>query len=112
MAEDINGLFFDSLTRNNKQIKEDRGAEITEDAQISYKQRVEKTRLSIKKKHRARRSMLDLSPTNSLSLMLADEFQGEDFAKKDEQIGLEIRDLEIRLGVLEARYKELFGEDA
>ena len=85
MSELLNGMpgaFVESLTRNNKQIKEDRAVAIAEDVEILFKREVEDLELQIKKTKRDRELMLDLSPTNATSLILASDFDSKAFIKK------------------------------
>lgn len=109
MTEETNGAFFQSLQRNNKQIKEDRALAISEDTQIVYKREVEDLEHAIKQKHREVEQMMDLSPTNSMSLMLANEYDAIAFKDKDVALGLEIRNLKIKLEIATNRYNFLFG---
>jgi hypothetical protein len=54
--------------------------------------------------------MLDLSPSTADSLVLATDFDAKTFVDKDIDIGVQIRNLEIKLEIAEARYKHLFEE--
>jgi len=100
---------MESLVRNNKQIREDRALTIVEDAEIHYKRMVEDVELKIRKLKRDRESMLDLSPKDATSLILASDFDSSTFVDKDLAIGLEIRNLEIKLEILRERYGHLFS---
>lgn len=102
------GLFRDTLNRTNKSIKQDRADSITEDAQIAFGRQVEDIKVAIKRKNRERNNMLDLSPTNSMSLMVANEFDAITFVEKDNALGLEIRNLEIKYEIANNRYNQLF----
>jgi hypothetical protein len=103
------GAFVDSLKRNNAKIREDRAISIAEDAQIIYKREVEDLEIQIKRLRRERDSMLDLSPTTADSLVLATDFNSKDFVNKDISIGVQIRNLEIKLEIARERYNYLFG---
>ena len=103
------GAFIESLKRNNKQIRDDRATSIAEDAQILYKREVEDLELEIKKLRRERENMLDLSPTDAQSLVLASDFKSKEFVAKDIEIGIKIRNLEIKIEIARDRYKHLFG---
>lgn len=105
---ELKGAFIDSLFRNNKQIREDRALNISEDAEIHYKRMVEDIEMEIRKLRRDRDIMLDLSPTDSTSLVLASDFKAKDFVDKDLKIGIEIRNLEIKLEILKERFIYLF----
>lgn len=107
--EGLEGRFVESLKRNNKKIKEDRAVSIAEDAEMLYKRTVEDLELKIKKVKRDREAMLDLSPTNADSLVLASDFNSGQFVEKDLEIGLNLRNLEIKLEIAKARYKYLFS---
>jgi hypothetical protein len=103
------GAFVSSLTRNNKEIKADRASAIAEDAQLVYRRRMEDIELSLKKLKRERDNMLDLSPDNAQSLILASNFNCEDFVSKDIDLGIKIRQAEITLEIAKQRYNYLFG---
>lgn len=106
--DSMKGAFVGSLVRNNKKIREDRAIAIAESAQMIYKRQVEDIGMKIKQLKRERESMLDLSPTTADSLVLASDFDATTFVEKDIKIGIDIRNLEIKLEIAEARYKQLF----
>ena len=113
MPEDIvktEGAFISSLKRNNKQIRADRAEAIGEEAQITYKRTIEDLEISIKRMLRQRENMLDLSPDNALSLIVADKFDARMFTDKDIQLGVEIRNAEIKLEIARKQYEYLFGK--
>ena len=110
LLEDLKGAFVGSLVRNNKKIREDRAMAIAESAEMLYKREVEDTELKIKQLKRDREAMLDLSPTDAQSLVLASDFDAKQFVTKDIQIGIEIRNLEITLEIAAARYNHLFKD--
>jgi hypothetical protein len=103
------GAFVASLKRNNAKIREDRATSIAEDTQVIYKRKIEDLELSIKKMKREQENMLDLSPTNADSLVLASDFQSEAYVTKDVELGVKIRNAEITLEIARARYAYLFG---
>jgi hypothetical protein len=102
------GAFVGSLVRNNKKIREDRALAIAEDTQTIYKREVEDIEMKIKKLKRDRENMLDLSPTTSDSLVLASDFDAKAFVEKEIKMGVEIRNLEITLEIVQKRYAHLF----
>lgn len=106
---EFQGEFFKSLNRNNRSIKKDRAVAITEDVQTYYKREVEDMRLEMKRLVRERNNMLDLSPADKNSLILASDFNAKEFVNKDIEIGLKLRNLKIKLEVAEASYNNLFG---
>ena len=110
--ENMKGAFAETLQRNNKQIKRDRAAQIIEDAGLLYKRQIEDLEQEIKRLRRDRNAMLDLSPTNATSLILASDFDAKEFVDKDLEIGVKIRNLEIKLEIAKKRYHYLFeGEE-
>ena len=107
--KELSGAFVSSLKRNNKEIKADRASAIAEDAQLVYRRRMEDLELSVKKLKRERDNMLDLSPDNAQSLILASNFNCEDLVSKDIDLGIKIRQAEITLEIARERYNYLFG---
>lgn len=108
METNTEGVFFQSLKRNNSKIREDRAVAIAETAQLTYKREVEDLELAIKGMKRERDSMLDLSPTSADSLVLASDFDAKAFVAKDFDLGVKIRNSEIKLEIVKSRYNSLF----
>jgi CRISPR/Cas system CMR subunit Cmr4 (Cas7 group RAMP superfamily) len=104
------GIFLESLKRNNTKIREDRATAIVEDAQIIYKREVEDLAMQLKRLHREQDNMLDLSPTDADSLVLASDFDAKDYVSKDLEISVKIRNLEIKYELAKGRYAYLFGD--
>ena len=105
----IQGAFAESLRRNNRKIREDRAIAISEDTDLIYKRKIEDLQLSIKKMEREQENMLDLSPTDAQSLVLASDFDSEEYCAKDIDLGVKIRNAGIKLEVAQKRYANLFG---
>jgi len=105
----VQGAFMESLKRNNRKIRDDRAAAIGEDTQLIYKRSMEDLQLSIKKMEREQENMLDLSPTDAQSLVLASDFDSTAYVDKDIDLGVKIRNAGIKLEVAERRYNHLFG---
>lgn len=103
------GAFMESLKRNNKQIRDDRAIVIAEGAELKFKRKIEDLYMELKQIRRDRENMLDLSPTNATSLMLASDFSADEFVSKDLELGIKIRNLEIQLEIARERYEHLFG---
>lgn len=103
------GAFASSLKRNNKQIRDDRAKVITEDTEVLYRRQIEDLEHAIKKMQREQENMLDLSPTNATSLVLASDFNSAGYVDKDLELGVKIRNAEIRLEIAKKRYAYLFG---
>lgn len=108
--EGMKGSFVQSLKRNNKKIRDDRAIAIAEAVQMKYKRRVEDLDLEIKQLKRERSNMLDLSPTTADSLVLASDFNADEFVKKDLEIGVKIRNRDIELEIARTQYKSLFED--
>ncbi|UII28321.1 hypothetical protein LVD15_07800 [Fulvivirga maritima] len=105
------GAFFGSLKRNNDKILDDRAKSIVEDAQLMYKRKVEDLSLLLKRLKRDQDNMLDMSPTDANSLVLASDFDAQQYVDKDLEMAVKIRNLEIKLKVATKRYEYLFGEE-
>lgn len=106
----LKGSFVASLRRNNKQIRDDRAISISEDAELLYKRKVEDTQTLLKRLRRDRENMLDLAGTDTTKIISPTDFNGEEFVKKDLDLGLKIRETEITLEILQKRYNELFTD--
>ena len=107
--EEVKGAFISSLKRNNKQIRDDRATAISETTQMLYRRKVEDLEVELKQMMRERENMLDLSPTNSQSLVLASDFKAQEFVEKEIDLGVKIRNTEITLEIARERYNYLFG---
>lgn len=105
------GAFLSSLKRNNSKIKADRAEAIGEDAELLYKRQIEDMKVSIKRMRREQENMLDMSPTNSISLTLASDFDAPAYVTKDIELSFKIRNETIKLELALDRYKYLFGEE-
>lgn len=105
------GAFVASLKRNNSKIREDRASSISEDTQLMYKRQIEDLSVNIKKLKREQENMLDLSPTHADSLVLASDFDSKTYVDKDVELGVKIRNLEIKFEIALKRYSYLFGEE-
>lgn len=101
--------FQESLYRNNAKIRRDRADAIIEDAQLLYRREIEDLDLEMNRLRRELENMLDLSPTNATNLILGSDFDAKEFVGKDLDIGLKIRNLEIKLEIARKRYAYLFG---
>lgn len=106
--EKTEGAFVTSLKRNNKQIKGDRAEMISEDTQLEYRRTVEDLERDIKHLERRRAAMLDLSGENALSLTPAKDFDSTEFVREDMKLGIQLREMNIRLEIAKSRYEYLF----
>jgi len=103
------GAFTSSLKRNNKQIREDRAQAIGEEAQLVFKRTVEDLEMALTRLRRKQENNLDLSPDTAMSLIVADKFDARTFTDNDIAMSVEIRNLEIKLGLAKQRLVYLFG---
>lgn len=106
---DLKGSFVTSLRRNNKQIRDDRALSIAEDAQMLFKREVEDINTQLKRTRRDRENMLDLGGTETTKIISPSDFDPKAFVEKDLKLGVDIRNLEIKLEIATKRYEELFG---
>lgn len=107
-----NGAFVASLKRNNTKIREDRAQAIGEDVELIYKRSVEDIMVEIRALERERENMLDMSPDNTFAIIKADSVDAQAFTQKDLEIGVKLRNLQIKLEIAKERYAFLFeGED-
>jgi hypothetical protein len=106
--KDLGGMFINSLLRNNAKIRDDRAYAIYESAEMVYKRKVEDMTLQRKQLIRERDALLDLSPTNSQSLVMKANFDEYAFVEEDLAIGKQIRNLDILLEIANERYNTLF----
>lgn len=107
--ENVQGAFVASLKRNNKQIRDDRAASISEDAQMAYRRGIEDLEMTIKRMRREQDNMLDMSPENAQSLILGKDFDANKYLELDGKLSLDIRNTEIKLDLAQKRYNFLFG---
>ena len=70
---------------------------------------MEDLRIQISRMKREQENMLDLSPTNAQSLVLASDFNSTEYVTKDIDLGVKIRNAEIKLEIAQKRYSYLFG---
>ena len=104
------GFLQGSLSRTNKQIRQERGDAIAEDLQIVYKRKVEDLEIEVKRAERKQENAFDFSPTNSQSLVMAKELESVDILEKDITLGIQIREFKVKLNIAKQRYNFLFGE--
>ncbi len=103
------GALYQSLARNNKEILKDRAETIAEDLETTFSRNAQDLSKKLKRLIRERNNMYDFSPTNTQSLMLGKEVQGDDILVKDMTLSIEIRKIEIELEIAINRYEFLFG---
>lgn len=104
------GAFRTALLRNNAQIRTDRAESLAGDARTLYRRQLEDLELELRRLRRDQEDLLDLSPTDADSLVLAADFDAERYASKDLALSVQIRTTEIKHALALARYRYLFGE--
>lgn len=105
---ELKGSFASSLMRNNAKIRNDRALAIAEDAEMLFKREVEDCNTKLKRLRRDLDNMLDLSGNETTKIISASDFDSKEFVRKSLEIGLAIRDEQIKLDILSERYTELF----
>jgi len=108
--KELKGSFVSSLRRNYKQIRDDRALKIAKTAQTLFKRKVEDLANNIDDLKMDRDNLLDLNGTSTTTIISASDFNAEEFVEKDLELGLKIRNLEIKYEIAYNRYNELFGE--
>ena len=108
MLKKKSGAFAQSVLRNSKQVKADRGLAIVEDTEVLYKRKVEDTTMNITRMTRKLNSMIDISPGNVIALNF-DEFKADDFVEAHAKLAVDIRQEKIKLNAYKQQYNLLFG---
>lgn len=106
------GAFRQSLLRNNAEIRHDRAESLAGDAETMYRRRIEDLELELRRMRREQEDLLDLSPTDADSLVLATDFDAEAYADRDLALSVHIRNTEIKHELATVRYRQLFGGPA
>ena len=115
MSDSLNGkkgALAASMLRNPKQIRADRGLDIYEDLESVYRTKLENLEREIKKLKRKRDGKIDLSPSNTLSMLMAENFDADKFMVEDIEFSKEIRQKMILQKIIQARYDYLLGDAA
>lgn len=103
------GAFVDSLKRNNAQIRADRADAIAEMAKLKFRRALEDLEIEINTMERERENMLDMSPTNSMSLVLASDFKADEYVSKELKLAVALYNAKIKLSEGKNRFNYLFG---
>lgn len=102
--------FAQVLTRSTTQIKADRATEIAEMAEIETKRKVEDLEREVKLLERKKKSMTDLSPDNTYSIMKVKDFDPTEFLEAYTGLNIKLREAKILLNIAKETYNELFGK--
>ena len=96
------------LKRTTKQIREDRGEDISKSLQISYKRKVEDLEYDIDRYELAQNRAFDFSPNSTTSLVIKD-VDAKTIMEADLATSIKIRQARIELNMAKARYNFLIG---
>lgn len=107
---ELKGRFVESLRRGGREIRQDRALAIAEDAELIFKREVEDISTALKTTKRDRDSMLDMGGVSTTAIISQSDFDAKSFVAKDLELGLKIRNLEIKLEIATKRYNELFKD--
>jgi hypothetical protein len=102
------GAFVSSLKRTNSQIKAARATMIGINAETNFRRKIEDIDLNINSMKMELENMLDMSPTNSQSLVLAADFDAEKFTQQYVDLKVKIRNAEITRDLAKESYNYLF----
>ena len=103
------GTFVTSLTRNNKQIRDDRALAIVKATEKYHRRKVEDIADSIDQLEQDQENSLDLSPKDAQSLVMASDFNSGQFVQDDVNRSVKIHNEGVRLQAAKERYYKLFG---
>jgi hypothetical protein len=98
------------MTRNNKELRDGRALDILEGLELQYKRAIENMEMELKVKRRSRDQNFDIAPTKSFDLTMNVE-DAATFVDKDIKLGVDIRQLELKLEVAKKQYEEMFEEE-
>lgn len=107
--EEFKGLFADNLFRGNSKIKRDRAISIIKRSKNAYRRYIEDLQLEIEELKARQNELIDLSPTDNVSLTMAKNFDPDDFLRKDTDLIAKIFVKETHLELYKKRQEKLFG---
>ena len=106
------GAFYEVLKQNSKQIKETKASALAEDLEFSAKNEIIGLKNQLRLAYNQRTEMLEgFLPSSTTSLEIGKGFNGVDFIKKYNTLGLQIRNISIQLSVALESYKFLIGKE-
>lgn len=108
----MNGKFGSMLKRNNKQLREDRGARIISATEKYYRRTIEDMEEKIANLKMDRENLLDINPSNTQTIINPSDFDSNAFVQKDIEIGKTIYNMEKVLEITRERYNDLFDVKA
>lgn len=109
MEEQVKGLFEQSIDRNSKQIRKDRGNIMIRSSKSFYKGEIDKLYLSLDKLEIDQNNLLDFGGDSTIALISPEKFDAGSFVETDKKIVMDMRELKIRIEEYEKRYQILYG---
>jgi len=108
IVEEKGGFLEASLGRTTRQIREDRGEDISKGLQIAYKQYIEMLEYDIDRFFTTQNRAFDFSPNSTTSLVIKD-VDAKTIMEQDLVTSIKIRQTRIELNIAKQRYNFLFG---
>lgn len=103
------GLFKQSIDRNPRQIRQDRGDIMLRSSKSLYKSLIDELYLEKDKLEIDRNNSLDFGGSSTTALINPNEFDAKAFVQADTTLTMKMREINIRIEEYEKRYTELFG---
>lgn len=108
--KNVSGAFGASLLRNASKIKEERALTILRNGEKYFRRKVEDLTDRIGNLEVERQALLDMSPTDINSLVLATDFKADEFYDTERKLTMQIREARVELEEMQTRYEFLFGK--
>lgn len=105
------GMFLDTLKRNNKQIRDDRAKQIYDETKLLYKRTIEDLEMDILGMERERSYMLDINSDDKNKIINPSDFKAAAFVNTDIELGVKIRNAEITRDIAKEQFELLFGKE-
>ena len=109
LEEKKQGLFKQSIDRNPRQIRQDRGDIMLRSSKSLYKGKIDKLYLDKDKLEIDRNNSLDFGGESTTAIISPDKFDAEVFVQSDAELTMKMREINIRIEEYEKRYLELYG---
>ena len=109
---DVAGAFINSLKRNNAKLRDDRAQTIARSVKLKYKRQIEDLESDLIGMQTERTSMLDVGHTSTETILHPRDFKVDDFVTMDINLGVKIRNTQIKLDIARKQFFALFKSDA
>lgn len=106
---ELKGLLGETLKRNTKEIREERGKTLYEDLSVEYEREIQDLEREIRRKESEQNRQFDFSPGTTISLSFAENFDPRTILKQDQEKSLDINNLRVKRNLLAKRSNTLFG---